>query len=276
MNCEQVELLLPEYWSGAIAMNDHRELEKHFASCPACKLQAEQLGGVWKRLDMADVSGVAPSESLRERFYETLDAYRAGVEAGTSSEKALGVAKSTLAWWRQPWFQFATAAAMLLVGVFAGRSVNSGPAPVPANDQIAQLRGEVSSMRQLVALSLLQQQSASDRLRGVSYAYRVEKNDTEVVSALLATVNSDPNVNVRLSAVDALKSFGASAVVRKGLVQAIAKQTSPMVQIGLINALVDMNDRASIGQLKQIQANAGYSAEVRQHAEWAGKQLERE
>ena len=120
MNCEQVELLLPEYWSGAIAMNDHRELEKHFALCPACKLQAEQLGGVWKRLDMADMSGVAPSESLRERFYETLDAYRAGVEAGTSSEKALGVAKSTLAWWRQPWFQFATAAAMLLVGVFAG------------------------------------------------------------------------------------------------------------------------------------------------------------
>ena len=33
-------------------------------------------------------------------------------------------------------------------------------------------------MRQLVALSLMQQQSASDRLRGVSWAYQVEPSDT--------------------------------------------------------------------------------------------------
>ena len=51
--------------------------------------------------------------------------------------------------------------------------------------RVAQLRGEVSSMRQMVALSLLQQQSAGERLRGVSYAYQVPSSDTEVLSALL-------------------------------------------------------------------------------------------
>ena len=56
-------------------------------------------------------------------------------------------------------------------------------------------------MRQLVTLSLLQQQSAGDRLQGVNWSYRVEQPDTAVLAALLTTVNHDPNVNVRLAAV---------------------------------------------------------------------------
>ena len=64
--------------------------------------------------------------------------------------------------------------------------------------------------------------------------------------------------------------------MRKGLVQSIAKQESPMVQVGLINAIVDLNDRASVGALKQIGQTATFSAEVRQHAAWAVKQLESE
>ncbi len=71
-------------------------------------------------------------------------------------------------------------------------------------------------MRQLVALSLLQQQNASDRLRGVNYAYRVEQSDPQVLSALLTTLDHDSNVNVRLAAVDAVRNFTDSPVGRKG------------------------------------------------------------
>ena len=65
-------------------------------------------------------------------------------------------------------------------------------------------------MRQMVALSLMQEQSASERLRGVSWAMPRAVDDTEVLSALLTTVNQDPNVNVRLAAVDALRIRGQS------------------------------------------------------------------
>ena len=51
-------------------------------------------------------------------------------------------------------------------------------------------------MSQMVALSLMQQQSAGERLRGVSYAYRVQSSDTEVLSALLATVNHGSRASV--------------------------------------------------------------------------------
>ena len=59
-------------------------------------------------------------------------------------------------------------------------------------------------MRQLVALSLMQQQSASERLRGVSWAYQRGTIRREVLAALVSAVNHDTNVNVRLAAVDAL------------------------------------------------------------------------
>jgi len=72
-------------------------------------------------------------------------------------------------------------------------------------------------MKQMVMLSLLKQQSASERLRGVNWSYQIEQPDEQVLSALLRALDSDPNVNVRLAAVDALQQFARRALVKKGL-----------------------------------------------------------
>jgi hypothetical protein len=65
-------------------------------------------------------------------------------------------------------------------------------------------------MRELVALTA-GQQSASERLRGVSWANQVESSDGQVLAALLDSVNHDPNVNVRLAAADALRTFAMTS-----------------------------------------------------------------
>jgi len=129
-------------------------------------------------------------------------------------------------------------------------------------------------MRQLVALSLLQQQSASERLRGVSYAYRVEPSDSEVLSALLNTVNRDSNVNVRLAAVDALHPFASSAATRSAIVQALPKQTSPLVQVALIDLLVDLKERQAEPELRQLIQNSAADTGVRERAQWALERLQ--
>ena len=74
--------------------------------------------------------------------------------------------------------------------------------------EIAQLQDEVMKTQRMVALSLLQQQSATERLRGVSYSNRVEGPDREVLQALLHTVKYDTSVDVRLAAIDALHAGG--------------------------------------------------------------------
>src|SRR4030081_598545 len=120
-----------------------------------------------------------PRLGMRTRFYDSLRTWRQ-----RESER-----RQRFWWIRHPAFQAGAAAAILVIGVATGYLARGRE-----TTEVSQLRGEVNNMRQLVALSLLQQQNATDRLRGVNYAYRAEQTDPQVLSALLATVNNDPNV----------------------------------------------------------------------------------
>jgi hypothetical protein len=163
----------------------------------------------------------------------------------------------------------AAAFACLVIGFFIGPLVMTNKGGASSSSEIAELRKEMTGMRQLVTLSLLQQQSAAERLRGVNWSYRAEPDDVEVLSALLRTVSQDSNVDVQLAAVDALRNFGNSAVARKGLVQSLAKQTSPLVQIAVIDLLVDLRDYAARPALKRLIESDSTHEIVRKRAEAA-------
>jgi hypothetical protein len=163
--------------------------------------------------------------------------------------------------------------ALLVLGVALGVGVRYDVRP-PQGSELSQLREEVTNMRQMVALSLMQQQSAGERLRGVSWAYRVESSDTEVLSALLTAVNQDSSVNVRLAAVDALHAFAASPGMRKAIVEAIPKQNAPLVQIALIDLLVDLKKKEAAPELRALAADQAVHAGVRQRATWAVEKLQ--
>lgn len=267
MTCEQIQQRLPEYWAGLISMNEHRSVDTHLAACDACRSEAAELGRLWTNLDRIPVEG--PGPQVRPRFYDMLDAYRSGID-----EKAI----NPMPWWRrwfgQPLPALAGALAMLALGFIGGRLFNTPQSrPVDDNAQVAQLRTEVNNMRQMVALSLLQQQSASERMRGVTFANRVDKSDQEVAAALLDTVKSDPNVNVRLAAVDAFKHFGSDHAARRHLLDAVAAQDSPMVQIAIIELLVDLNDQSASKTLAAMATDPKLQKDVQERARWAVSEL---
>lgn len=270
MTCDEAKLLLPDYWSQTLGETNELAFETHIATCEQCRAEAERLGVLWKNLALipGSSSDFEPGSNLRGRFYDTLSAYRQGLE----SAPRRSVRERILALWpRQPAWQMAVSFALLVIGVGIGFEIRPGNPheEQAANTELSQLHGEVNSMRQMVALSLLQQQSASERLRGVSWAYRVQPSDTEVLSALLTTVNQDANVNVRLAAVDALHAFGSSPVMRTAIIQSIPKQTTPLVQVALIDLLVDLKETEAAPELKKIAAGDQIDAGVRQHAQWA-------
>jgi len=272
MNCEECRIRIPELWEGALDReldNDARaNLEMHLASCIPCRSENERLSAIWRGL--GQIPAFDPDPGLRTRFYERLEAYQQGF-----LESSLAAPKPPLfrAFWRPFWqwwsarpaLQFALSLATLVLGFLGGFSLQHRR----EDSQLGQLHNEVTSMRQMVALSLMQQQSASDRLKGVNWAYREERPDPEVLAALLYTVNHDSNINVRLAAVDALHTFNSSPVATRGLVQAIAKQDSPMVQIALIDQLTDMRDRGAVPALQALLNDKNANPEVRQRAEWA-------
>jgi hypothetical protein len=274
MTCDESKLLLSEYWGHTLGEKDELAFEAHIATCGACRRDAEQLGALWRGLAL--IPAEEPGPQVRTRFYDSLAAFRQGLESAPKP----GLRERLMALWpKQPGWQMAVSFALLVVGVGAGYEMRPGPAGLtiesqPGNGEVAQLRGEISNMRQMVALSLLQQQSAGDRLRGVSYAYQVPSSDTQVLSALLATVNTDSNVNVRLAAVDALHGFGASPVTRAAVIQSIRKQDQPMVQIALIDLLVDLHESEARPELGKLATDDKVNEAVRQHAKVAMEKLQ--
>jgi HEAT repeats/Putative zinc-finger len=269
MNCDETRLILPEYLSESLGEAQELAFTSHLTACEACRAETERLGSLWRGLALLPDTMPEPGANVRDRFYESLAAYRHGLESARGGWRE----KLAALWPRQPAWQMGISFALLVLGVGMGYSMR--PVKQEVEPDVAQLRGEVSNMRQMVALSLMQQQSAGERLRGVNWAYRVESSDTEVLSALLETVNNDSSVNVRLSAVEALHRFGASPVTRTAIVQSIRKQTSPLVQIALIELLVDLKVTDAARELNSLASDNTVDASVRDRARWAlGKILQ--
>ncbi|HEY6347219.1 MAG TPA: zf-HC2 domain-containing protein [Bryobacteraceae bacterium] len=262
MTCEESKRLFVDYWSQSLTDAEEIELEAHLAGCRECRAEADRLEVLWR--DLARIPTEEPGAGLRARFYEMLR----GAGAGSAPAPSAG-----RRWWRAvpsspALWRVAAGLALLGIGAAIGYAVRSN------GTEIAQLRGEVSTMRQLVALSLLQQQSASERLRGVSWAYRVEPSDSEVLTALLDAVNRDPNVNVRLAAVDALHAFAANSLARQRVLESLENQTAPIVQVAIIDLLVDLKEGKAGPELRKLTENASIDNGVRQRAQWALERLE--
>ena len=266
MTCEQAKTWMTEYWSLTLGEAEAKEFSAHLASCEACRSEVSRVGALWQSLDLLPVE--EPSGQVRERFYEMLGAYRQGLVSAETAKRQR--------WWTMPAWQITAGAALVAAGLGIGFAVRGGGGQPPG--EVSQLREEGASMRQLVALSLLQQQSASERLRGVSWSYQVEPSDKEVLNALVTAVNHDPNVNVRLAAVDALRPFTGSpsthVAARNAVIQALPNQTTPIVQVALIDFLAELKERNAAPELRRLVSDPGIDTGVRKRAEWALERMQ--
>jgi hypothetical protein len=249
-------------------------LVAHLETCPGCRAELAELNAVWR--GMGSLPEPEPGPAMRSRFLEVLEAYQAGRASGLAGQvgdPGRGPFRLPHKSWlpsRHIW-QAGLAFALLMLGVFLGRYVAQLRGP---NPDVAQLTGQVENLRQLVTLSLLQEQSPSSRLRGVTYSYQMARPDAQVEQALLYAVNHDSNVNVRLSAVDALEKYAASPQIRRALADAVPVQDSPLVQIALMDLLVQLNDKEAAPALRKLAQDAQADDQVRQHAAWAIQRME--
>jgi HEAT repeat protein len=90
---------------------------------------------------------------------------------------------------------------------------------------------------------------------------------------LLRTLDEDPSLNVRLAAVDALYLFSGQPGVREGIVASLSKQTSPILQMALIDLLVEIRETRAVAALKSLVGNDKSNPDVRKRAELGIKEL---
>ena len=267
MNCEQVKAGFPDYLAQSLGQDGSTGIQSHLAMCGACRQELATLESAWTRLGVLE--DAQPSPQVRDRFYAMLEEHQ--LELRTQPKRRVTFLDWVEGWWpARPMWQFALGLLLLTVGVALGRWSMEKP---KQDGELARLHGEVGGLRELLTLSLLQQQSASERLRGVSWSSQVQQPEEPVLSALLQTLNSDPNVNVRLAALDALQRVSNLQRVREGLLQALEKQKSPLVQITLIDWLVESKERRAVDLLTRISEQSQFQPKVRERARWGLRQL---
>ncbi len=271
MNCEKANECQVDYAAGTLTGVSRAEFEIHLASCPRCRQEAEGLRTIW--LKLALLPEREPSVGMNARFYSMLREYRQELLTA-DPEAAWGQIVTnwhTRLWLTRPAIQLGLAVLLFGIGFWVGKfGFNRGQrnGPVAASETgLTQLRSEVASLKEQVALALLEQRSASERLRGIEMAVRLNQPQEQIAATLLHTLEVDPNVNVRLAAVDALQNFTGHPVVKKSLLDSLVREKSPLVQVCLIDLMVELKELEVVPILKTLLENGGLQDSVRRSAE---------
>ena len=246
MKCEQNEEKFSEWLNGEMSPADRVEFEKHLESCAGCREELASMQQVWDRLGTMETP--EPSAHMKVKFQAMLDTYKESVE----DKKRGSIAELWNRLWQwQPRWPLAYSLAIILIGFGGGYLLFAGKGS-KQDQQLQALTSQVHELKQTMMLALLENPSASERIRGVSYTSEIKHADKEVIDALFATLNNDPNVNVRLSTLDALAHLAGHPEVRAGLIKSIAQQDSPLMQSAIADVMLKLQEKRSIKSFREL------------------------
>lgn len=285
MNCERVREQLPALLSERLAAGETAEMRAHLETCADCQREARALRTTLAALDTLPMP--TPSPRLRAQVYAAIAAEHQALRAAslTTSAPAIPVpprpARSFWAWALSP----LAAGGLLALGFWWG--AHSAPAETPGTAaaqtaaslatqrELAALRAQVESMSKLVGYSVLQQQSRSsnERLRGLLTSAQKENPDSAAINELISALALDPSTNVRLNALEALYAHADQEAVRTGVLNSLPRETSPVVQVSMIDFLVATRDRDAAPALQKLSDSSQTDRDVRSAAQRALNQL---
>jgi len=287
MHCKEIQTVLIEYLDQSLDTGVAEVVKKHIDSCAACRQEAQELQELLLAVKSAPIE--RPSPALRENFNtllqselnmvsmtHLLEEEETGQGLGKRGTGTRGMGGGGSAWDREErilWrgggmgriWQAAAAIVLLVGGAWIGATFQARRDAKP--DQLATLQKEVKEMKQVMLFSLIDDESASQRIKAVSYAEEMSNPDQAVIDALMNTLNNDKNANVRLAALYSLARWADKRAVRDSLVLSLGKQKDPIVQIVLINLLAEKKETRAIAPMKAILSNDKALKEVKEAAQ---------
>jgi hypothetical protein len=237
MEPNKIQRLLYNYNSGEASPDDLKAIEDLIEQG---KITLEELEGM-TMLQSQIVKLETPeiSSDLDSKFHAML----------RKEKGAEGTGWKNFFSWPQFAPRFALAGVTLLVGLVVGYLIHS---PVQKEEQIVELSKEVGNLKEMIMLSMLEKESATDRLKAVSLSEEMDQASNKVTKALIHTLNNDENVNVRLAALDAIRPYSKQGDVREALVRSISRQKSPLVQVALAELMVQLQEKGAVKEFNKI------------------------
>jgi hypothetical protein len=272
MSCEHIKDNLEDWLHNDLDKAERMQIDKHLAECVSCQEAFAGDKQLWDSLGKMKVP--EPSEEIRVNFYAMLDTFKVteSVKKPFSFELIIEKIKNLVV----PQWTVQVAFSLLLVGlgwVIGNKTSKSSTASTAYQQQIETLAAQLQDMKSTMMLSLIDNPSATERLRAVSYTSDITHADEQVIDALFSTLNNDLNVNVRLVALEALIKFADDALVRERLVKSLAVQDSPMVQVALADVMVKLQEKGSVKELRALLQKEGLNDLVKNKIEQTIKDL---
>ncbi len=226
------------------------ELEKLYLAFPQCSEVIRETVSVWE--DMETLAIPEPGPHMHANFYHMLMDYE-------QKQSFLGVGENRNTWSRG--LRYGLVAAVFILGLTIGLFVGNDAIRITPNG---------SNQNQIALqqyLDFVSNPSATERL-GIVQGLKEEKRINEVViQALNQTVLNDPNVNVRLAAIETMVYFSDHPEMRELLLRAIPHQDNPIVQLTLAEVMIEFEETRAVEQFEEMMLSQEVEEEVKQDLE---------
>jgi Putative zinc-finger/HEAT repeats len=280
MTCDSVSKLIPLYFYGELNPDEEERVEEHLHDCAECARSLERQRSLGVALDRRQVE--APQFLLEDCRADLMAAIQGGAPRVDRSVKgpwtlfleALGSTFVGFHRFRQP----LGAVALVALGFVAARFTGKPPAQplasgAPSDEVFATVRdvkpdsaGRVQinydETRRRTVTGSTDDQGIQRLLLAAAHeedpAVRVESvgllrsraNSSEVRDAFINRVLHDPNVGVRLRAMEGLKLLAGDPEVRKTLAHVLVTDDSAAVRSQVVDVLLTHHDDAMVGVLQ--------------------------
>ncbi len=238
---EKIKTLLPLYLEGVLDAEEIKLLEGHLTDCEECKKELEGYKILSKAFKEEEVA--KPSNNLEIEFLKALN------EEKNKQNKVIPLRKKNTENLGFKNLIRIAAGIALLIGAFMMGKMQEAK---KADSELALLRNETLKIKETAMLSLMENQSASKRIRGVNYIEDFTQPDEDILKALTDRMLYDENTNVRMAAVEALSNYTSSKSVKMAFVNALEKEKNPSVQIAIIKNLVRIQEKKATGPMKKL------------------------
>lgn len=194
--------------------------------------EEKELAQLWDQLGELDEPGLADKGAVSD-FQDKLDQYRMGWQAAldreSESEQVRGGGK------RPVWVAFsyglvACVAAVLAVGGYAGFNFVQ---------RTKALEEELRNTQETLAMSLLEQPSASKRLAGLATVSKIGSASPRLQESVVRTFDEESSLNVRLAAVSVLSLLPRDEALSV-LLARLERESSPVVQLEILRQVVEL------------------------------------
>jgi hypothetical protein len=271
MECKDCREQITSFLAENVTVKEQGEFESHLENCADCRKEFEAALKIWELL--GEISQPEPSESLQNGFNAILKTYKEEI-IENRNPVAEWIQKFREYWAMQLQPRMAFSFLLVTAGLAGGYLLHHPEqSALSLNKQIDSLSSQVSDMKQVLTLSLLGDESASQRILAVAYTDEMSNVDLKVIGALFTTLNEDPNVNVRLATLEALVKLAAEPKVREGLVKSIELQESPLMQSAIADAMVKLQEKSSVQSLRKLLGKKDLNQMVKNNIEKSIQQL---